>query len=78
MRDTLACDERLDAIEEEIVELGTRLPSNLDGVFEPGSRHQRGARAFAFEQRIRADGSAVKKNELRFSSDGSDRIDDCA
>ena len=68
-------DERLDAIEEEVVELGPRLPSNFDSVFETCGCYQRSARAFAFEQRIRANGSAVKKNELCFSTDGSERID---
>jgi hypothetical protein len=53
-------DERLDAVEEEIVELGTGLPSDLDGVFETGGGDQRGAGAFAFEQRVGADGRAVQ------------------
>ena len=50
------------AVEEEIVELGAGLASNLDGVFETGGGDQSGARAFAFEQRVGADGGAVQEH----------------
>ena len=55
-----ARDQRLDAIEEEVVELGAGLASDLDGVFETGGGDQSGARAFAFEQSVGADGGAVQ------------------
>ncbi len=59
-------DERLDAVEEEIVELGAGLASDLDGVFESGGGDERGAGAFAFEQRVGADGGAVEEDEFSF------------
>ena len=62
-------DQRLDAVEEEIVELGAGLASDFDGVFEAGGGDERGARAFAFEQRVGADGGAVEEDEIAFGRD---------
>ena len=49
------------AVEEEVVELGAGLAADLDGVFESGGGDQSGARAFAFKQRVGADGGAVSR-----------------
>ena len=69
-------DQRLDAIEEEIVELGARLASDLDGVFESGGRDQSGARAFAFQQSVGADGGAVQDDEFAVVIDFAEGFDD--
>ena len=61
--ETQVCrDQRLHAIEEEIVKLGTGLAADLDGVFEAGGRNQSHARALALQQGVRADGGAVQKD----------------
>ena len=57
-------DQRLDAVEEEVVELGAGLASDFDGVFEAGGGDEGGAGAFAFEQRVGADGGAVEEDEF--------------
>src|SRR5579864_8281465 len=57
-------NERLDALEEKIVKLGTRLAADLDGIFKSGGRHECGAGALAFEKGICTHGCAVKKNKL--------------
>ena len=54
--------ERLNALEEKIVELGAGLASDLDGVFEADGCDQGGAGAFAFEQRIGSDSGAVEED----------------
>ncbi len=59
-------DQRLDAVEEKIVKLGTGLASDLDGVFETGGGDQSGAGSFALEQRVGADGGAVEEDEVVF------------
>ena len=55
--------EWLDAIEEEVVELGTGLTSDFDGVFEARCRHQSRAGSFALEECIRADSGAMQQDE---------------
>ena len=60
----IARDQWLDSVEEEVVELGAGLASDFDGVFEAGSGDERGARAFALEQRVGADGGAVQEDEF--------------
>ena len=57
-------NQRLDAVEEEVVELGAGLASDFDGVFEASSGDERGARAFALEQRVGADCRAVEEDEF--------------
>ncbi len=69
-------DQRLDAVEEEVVELGAGLASDFDGVFEAFRGDQGGARAFAFEQRIGADGGAVEEDEVAFVRDFLKGFDD--
>ena len=53
-------DEWFDPVEEEVVEFGAGLAADLDGILESGGGDQCGARAFAFEQRVGADSSAVE------------------
>ena len=55
-------NQRLDAIKEEIVKLGTGLPADLDGVFKTSGGDQRHARALALQQRVRAHGGAMQKD----------------
>src|SRR5580692_6523210 len=69
-------DQRLNAAEEEVVKLGTGLASYLDGVFETGGGDQGGTGAFAFEQRIGADGGAVQDCEFAFVFDFAEDLDD--
>jgi hypothetical protein len=52
-------DERLWPVGAGAVKLRTRLPSQVQKVLEAGIRHERRARTFAFEQRVRCDGRAV-------------------
>src|SRR5437899_5358091 len=59
-------DERLYAVEEEIIEFGPGLTADLDGVFQTGGSDQRGARAFTFEQGVGSDGGAVEKDQPAF------------
>ena len=55
-------NQGFNAIEEEIVELGTGLAADLNGVFETCGGDQRHARAFALQQSVRADCGAVQKD----------------
>ena len=70
-------DQRLDAVEEKIVELGAGLASDFDGVFESGGGDEGGARAFALEQRVGADGGAVEEDEFAVA-DAQSFVDDLA
>ena len=69
-------DQRFDPIEEKIVELGTGLAADLDGVFETFGCDQGNAGAFSLEDRIRADGGSVKKSDGRIGSDLLDGFGD--
>ena len=69
-------DQRFDAVEEEIVELGASLASDFDGVFETGGGDQSGARAFAFQQSVRADCGAVQDYQFTFERDFAERFYD--
>ena len=57
-----ARNQRLHAIEEEVVKLGPRLAADLDGVLKARGSDERDARAFALQQRIRADRGAVQQS----------------
>src|SRR6202043_3221072 len=57
-------NERLDAVEEKVVEFRAGLASNLDGVFESGGSDQGGARACALKQGVSANGGAVEEDEF--------------
>ena len=46
-------DERLDAVKEEVVELGPRLAADFDGVFEAFRCDQRNASAFPLQDCVR-------------------------
>lgn len=61
--------KRLDSVEEKVVELGTRLAPDLDGVLEALRRDQSGARAFALKQRVRADRRAMEEDEIAVGLD---------
>lgn len=68
--------QRFYALKEEIVEPGSRLPANLNGIFESGGCDQRYARAFAFQERVGADGGSMQQykavgdaNSLQCGSD---------
>ncbi len=69
-------DQWLDAVEEEIIELGAGLASDFDGVFEAFGGDECGAGAFAFEQRVGADGGAVEEDDVAFGSDFLECFDD--
>ena len=60
----LLCHERLNAVEEEIVEPGAGLASYFNGIFEALRRDEGGACAFALQQSIGSHGRAVKENEV--------------
>jgi hypothetical protein len=53
----------LDAFEKEVVEFGSGLASNLNRIFEAGSRDQRYPRALPLKKGVGADRGAVKKCE---------------
>ena len=69
-------DQRFDAVEEEVVELGASLASDFDGVFETGGGDQGGARAFAFQQSVGADCGAVQDYQFTFGGDFAEGFDD--
>src|ERR1022692_1825640 len=69
-------NQRFDAVEEEVVELGAGLAADFDGIFETGGGNQSRARAFAFEQGVGADGGAMQKNEFALVIDFAEGFDD--
>ena len=69
-------DQRCDAIEEEIVKLGSGLASDLDGIFESGGGDERGAGAIALEERVGSNGGAVQEDDRFFGSDFPEGIGD--
>ena len=55
-------NQRLNTIEEQIVEFRPGLAADLDGIFETCRGNQSYARAFALQQSVRADRRAVQQN----------------
>lgn len=51
------------SVEEQIVELGTRLPSYFDDIFEPLGGDQRDARTISLKQRVGSNRGAVQQNK---------------
>jgi undecaprenyl pyrophosphate synthase len=60
-------DQRRHAIKEKVIQARTRLPANLNDVFESRRRNQRDASAFALQQSVGPDGRAVQQRERRFA-----------
>ena len=54
-------DQWRNAVKKEVVELGTRLPPNLNGIFESCRSHQRNPRALALQQSVGAHGGPMQK-----------------
>ncbi len=69
-------NERLHAIEEEVVEPGTGLAADLDDIFETRGGDQGDARAFALKDGVRADGGAVQEDDGGLASDLTNRFGD--
>ena len=69
-------NQRLHAVEEEIVKLGTGLPADLNGVFKARGCDQRHARAFALQQRVRAHCRAMQQDHRSPLPDLFQRLDD--
>ena len=57
-------DQRLDAVEEEVVELGAGLASDFDGVFETCVVTRAVRAPLRSEQRVGADGGAVQEDDV--------------
>ena len=69
-------DQWFDLLEEEIVELGASLASDLDRVLETLSCDESYAGAFPLQDCIRADGGSVKKGDRGAGGDLLDGFGD--
>ena len=70
-------NQRLNTIEEQIVEFRAGLAADFDGIFETCRGNQSHARAFALQKSVRTDCSAVQQNHRIASANFFQRFDDC-
>ena len=65
----VAQDERRNAIEEKIVQLGARLTADFYDVFEPRRGNERNPCAFSLQKSVGSDRSTVEQRDLSSSAD---------
>ena len=71
-------DQRLDSVEEKVIQARACLPPDLDDVFEPGGRDQCDAGAFSLQQGIRADRRSKQQRDAGSRPDLPQRLADRA